>query len=220
MGASQSDHHKDIQDFHQLISTLRCPCISITKDHHQSSFVPESLLRDYFQDSYHAKRLLAALYPDVECPVNPERILKYSRVFSILLLIGKGHFIQNFVQHQELQDHKLPFDDQPRSFPTDTADARFFIMFYKRQWEFCPPEFEEGMDVHFRDEYVLPILEEKEIGKGGSGRVYKIVLHKDYNKLQSDGSRASVIVVVVPSISSSLIRTRIRELRTNRKPLL
>ena len=195
MGTSQSDHFMEIQDFHQWINRARVPGICNSQASFASYFVPKSVLREHFQHPYYAKKLLAALYPDVECRVDPEQILPYSKVFAILLLIGNGKYIQHFVQHDELQDHYLPFEHQPTSFPTATADPDFFKNFCQKQWQFCPPKFNDKMKKHFKADCVLPIVKEERIAEGASAKVYKICLHKEYNYLHREDINSSVIIV-------------------------
>lgn len=148
-------------------------------------FIPVSEIEAYFQDNRPVKKLLAALFPHDPPQVDPETIRKnYAKVFLILVLTGNGRFIVSFVRHDSLCDRYLPFTSRPARFPPSTANAGFFESFYHRQWEFCAPILQYGMNVQFDEkDLILPIIYKKKLGHGGSSIVHKIELHPAYNKL-------------------------------------
>lgn len=148
-------------------------------------FIPVSEIEAYFQDIRPVKKLLAALFPHDPPQVDPETIRKnYAKVFLILVLTGNGRFIVSFVRHDSLCDRYLPFTSRPARFPPSTANAGFFESFYHRQWEFCAPILQYGMNVQFDEkDLILPIIYKKKLGHGGSSIVHKIELHPAYNKL-------------------------------------
>lgn len=105
----------------------------------------------------------------------------YLQSFAILLCIGQGHLIRQFQKEDALQDQKLPHRTQPSDFPS--TDPGVFEEFQAKQWQFCAPTLKYGMDAHFKDDDILPILRREQIGEGGSAIVYKIVLDDEYNAL-------------------------------------
>lgn len=148
-------------------------------------FVPKSKVEAYFQDIVNVEKILATLYGTSELPVDPQEIKrKYAKVFCILLLCGRGCYIDSFVRHDNLSDGHLPFDRRPPSFPPSSSTApNFFEDFYDRQWGFCTPDFEENLYKTFEEKEILPITYKRELAGGGSATTYKITLHEEYNKL-------------------------------------
>jgi hypothetical protein len=148
-------------------------------------FMPFPRLETYLKEENRTRRLLEALFPNRDLPVEPEEIWRNCiRVFSILLLIGKGSFIQHFVQHNQLWDGKLPFSSRPRDFPLTTGDDRFFELFFQKQWQFCPYTFRHNeIHAHLDKECILPIVHKRRLGDGGSALTYQIKLHPHYDDL-------------------------------------
>jgi hypothetical protein len=87
--------------------------------------------REYFKKVYY-KRLLnifTALFRPEDPPHLAEEIVQNcTAVFCILLHIGKGKYIDRFVEHSSLGDLKLPLDPDapPARFPQSTTDSKFF----------------------------------------------------------------------------------------------
>ena len=163
------------------------------------SFVPYTNIEEYLSLNT-TTRLLQVLFPDEEQALLPDAksiIESYPKVFCILICIGMGRFITYFTKHA-LDDHKLPFESTPKSFPTVFGYSDSFGIFYDCQWEFCAPEMKCNMETHFdASGWVLPIISKEEIverGKAGSAATYKIVLHEAYDKLKmSRGSLAEAV---------------------------
>ena len=187
----QPDHDEDIQYFLHWLEEKRVlrTCSLGCTDY----FIPKSVVREYFEDPYKVRKLLAPFYPDGLQPDLVGRL--YFKAFSILLCIGKGHFIQHFAQHSDLHHKRIPFFSRPRSFPIDTRDEDFFAKFYKTQWQFCPPTFHDKMEMHYSDDEILPIVKEQKVGQGGSASVYRIVLHKAYDRLDVKSNVSTVITI-------------------------
>lgn len=90
------------------------------------AFLPVTRLQSYF-DRRQLSKLLGVLFKDDVPPDH--RILREndSKVFCILLYIGKREYIEHFMQHESLNDQRLPFDPQrPTHFPRDPNDQEFF----------------------------------------------------------------------------------------------
>lgn len=182
--SSQPEYHPDISDFiewvhaHSVLGTLGpSPLVN-------HPFMPHARLETYLKENGRTKKLLHALFPGRDPPIAPEEIWRHCiRVFAILLLIGKGTFIQHFLQHDQLWDSKLPFISD-RSFPLTTGDDSFFESFCRKQWHFCPYTFRRDViDAHLEKEYILPIVSKELLGDGGSASTYKIKLHPAYDLL-------------------------------------
>jgi hypothetical protein len=190
---AQPDHKPPLQKFHSWAKdafTMGCNS-SLELDR---PFIPTPKLQTHFQDLRHIQQLLEALFPDSELPVHPEEIQrKYSKVFAILLLIGRGKYIICFVQHDRLCDQYLPFRSRPTRFPTTSEHPDWFDSFCNRQWAFCTHFFLENMEKRFEPEEILPIIKIETLAEGTSAKTYKITLHESYNGLRSRDARSLVI---------------------------
>lgn len=149
-------------------------------------FMPLPRLEEHLKEGNTTKRLLRALFPNSEPQIEPEEVWRTCiRVFSILLLVGRGSYIPHFVHHDQLWDAKLPFFSQPRHFPPTAGDDAFFPSFFKQQWHFCPHIFRRSvMDAQIDKECILPIVGMEKLGGGGSALTYKIELHPAYDDLE------------------------------------
>lgn len=157
-------------------------------------FMPLSQLDKYLREGNRTKRLLQALFHPGQPPIEPEDVWQNCIiVFSILLLIGKGPFISEFIQHEELWDVKLPFSLRPSRFPPSPDGDRFFDSFFQQQWQFYPHTFRQNViNAQVENERVLPILDKQLLGEGSSAFIYKIKLHPDYDKLRNLGDSRRV----------------------------
>ncbi|KAL1622121.1 hypothetical protein SLS54_005186 [Diplodia seriata] len=132
------------------------------------------------------EKILSALSVDA-AHVHASRSLilnKYRKVFCILLSIGKGQFIENFIPHESLNDSKLPFQAQPADFPQSTESL--FEQFRDAQWMFNAAFFEPyRTHLCLSPQHILPILKIEDIkgGEGHSAVVRKVVLHEAHYQL-------------------------------------
>jgi hypothetical protein len=154
---------------------------------HKIPFMPLPQLESYLKENNRTKRLLRALFPNSDPPIEPEEVWRSCiRVFSILLLIGKGSFIRHFVQHDQLCDSKLPFSSPPPHFPSEAGDDGFFDAFSRRQWHFYPHTFRRNViDAQIEKESILPIVQKELLGDGGSALTYKIKIYPHYDDLMT-----------------------------------
>lgn len=182
----QSAVDPDILKFIGWVQTHSVPGILGADPDVKHAFMPLPQLENYLKAGNTTKRLLRALFPNSESPIEPEEVWRTCiRVFSILLLIGKGNFIAHFVQHDQLCDSKLPFFSRPPHFPPTANDDAFFASFFKSQWQFCPHTFQRGaIDVQIDKECILPIVDMKKLGDGGSALTYKVKLYPAYDNLE------------------------------------
>jgi hypothetical protein len=152
-----------------------------------SPFMPRPDLEAYLKAERRTEKLLRALFSGREHRVMSEALqLSYIRVFTILILIGKGTFIEHVVQHPNLRDNQLPFLEKPPHFPTDPNDSEFWNSFYKTQFAFCAHvlRYKEN-DTKLEDGVILPIVSKEVLAMGGSAAIYKIELHPYYDRLSS-----------------------------------
>jgi hypothetical protein len=107
------------------------------------------------------------------------------RVFAILVVLGgQEKEILRFIEHDNFQespiDHKLPFSesDLKTIIPSIAAD------FYEKQWEFAAPVFTREVEHRSLDIWsILPFVENKWIGRGSFGEIFKIALHQGHQNL-------------------------------------
>ena len=195
MVESQPDHNSDIQNFQQWARDARCVTSGgDTRDELTQSFIPNPKLESYLRVPRRVRSLLEALFPGNELPVEPEEVRKkYSKVFVILLLIGKGRYIENFVGRDSLCDQHLPFESKPSAFPIESTDPHFFKKFHDIQWELCAPYFDDATNKQFEPNEILPIIHKEKLAGGGNATIYKIKIHEAYNRLTlSDSSELAV----------------------------
>ena len=174
-----------IQDFTAWSQSPEVVCLEKCGDGFRADrpFIPYTILEAQFDRPHQIRRLLTALFPHKTLTELPDSGLvrfEYLRVFSILLCIGRGRSIFEFIQ-QRLLDKLLPFqntDVLARIKDPDIASA-----FFQRQWAFCAPVFGLNLDKHFSKDWVLPILRKEKLSGGYNASVYKILVHEAYNQL-------------------------------------
>lgn len=178
------EHQVDIQEFHQWVEKNQIKGIQGNVESSRCVLLPFSILKTCFTPRY-LRQLNEALLGTEGFNFNVKDILDdYCKVFCILLEIGKGEYIEYFLQHSSLCDQKLPFEPEsrPQNFPNDPNDPKFFVKFCEKQWLLCAPEFKKKSKSRYRKELILPIIESTYLSQGGSARVYKIKLHQCYDK--------------------------------------
>lgn len=195
---SQQDEHHAIQHFfHWREDNQRQGCAG-SGNPSESFFLPYAAAKIYLSERQRVQDLLEAVFPEEDYAQYPDITAiqeSYCNVFCILLCIGQARFINHFIRH-EIDDQHLPLKAKPDAFPQSSTP--FWDKFERRQWEFCAPIFKYNMDKEFdATGYVLPIIEKKELRKGGSGAsTYKIVLHESYDRLHPDHRKRSVSATI------------------------
>lgn len=161
-------------------------------------------LQTYLKAEKRITKLLAALQVESLHQSLIETLANhYIRVFTILTLIGKGRYIDYFVQYSSLRDSKLPFLKKPLYFPIDPIFPTFWESFYEQQFTLCPHSFGENEnDLKLEDPCILPIISKEVLAQGGSAFIYKIKLHHYYDELSP-----GVDISRVNSISSLLAKS-------------
>lgn len=154
-------------------------------------------LEAYLKAESRTSKLLRALYFERDHQVIVDTLEdRYIRVFTILTLIGKGRYVEHFIQHPNLRDNQLPFLEKPAHFPTDPNDRTFWDSFYEKQFAFCAHHFRYNENyTKLEDLFILPIVSKEALGQGGSAAIYKIKLHPYYDRLNlaADVSRVSIL---------------------------
>lgn len=164
------------QSWTQLFS-LRC------MNAHRRWFVPQRPLRqlmtkDFIRDILRVSGTKTHHLDETTDIIFKNRIM----IFSILILIRQPSTIATFIERDELQDRKLPFELRilEKEFPPACAQE-----FYEKQWEFTAPGFFRGTLIRALNEnVVLPFIKDEMIGEGSFGKVYEIKLHPDNQKLE------------------------------------
>ncbi|KAL6716241.1 hypothetical protein ACLMJK_005807 [Lecanora helva] len=178
-----SDDIEDFRSWENSDTSLRKGYAGI--DHtRENTYIPLTVIQEYFQRPSRMEILLNAVVQTGEAPQASFVQRKYLRPFAILLSIGHGHLISDFVQHDSLEDQKLPFDQRPANFPEENNHI-LWELFYQRQWTYCPRELNYEMSTGLHKDTILPFQIECEIGpgRGGSAYIYKIHVDNEYNQL-------------------------------------
>lgn len=193
---AEPDHHPVIRGFFDWVRRARAYAVLEPTGQERRAFVPIQKIQTYFaeRDRQRLNEILDAVFMPEDPPLYAENIIpKYVAVFSILLHINKARYIKDFTTYGPLSDAALPFDpvNPPPKFPTSSEDPNFFLRFCEEQWRFCSPTFQRHMlDERFEGKRILPITYKEWLGGGGSGTVYKIKVHKLYNELITDETKA------------------------------
>lgn len=210
--APQPDHNADpvIQEFHEWVPKHCKLGTNGPSPAPNSSFMPLPDLQAYLKAEKRTTRLLRALYSDCEHRHIIELLEEwYIRVFAILILIGKGRYIEHFVRHESLRDPQLPFLVKPSHFPVDPNYPSFWDLFYEKQFAFCPRYFRYyENNQQLEDRRILPIISKEVLDEGGSAAIYKIKLHPHYDQLNPVGEPSRVSAYLCDRLAASLAKKR------------
>ena len=181
----QPDHDTYIQDFFKWIKspdTFRIGCGGVVNEE-QRKYIPLEKLKERLTP-LRVEGLLAALFENEErsAPNVDFVISHYLRPFAILLCIGQGSMIYQFVKYESLADARLPFSREPSKFPSSTQ-CDIWAAFRQEQWMFCAQTLRFNTSFHIEPDCVLPILHKEQIDEGGSSITYKIIVDRDYDEL-------------------------------------
>ena len=156
-------------------------------DEEERIYIPLEKLREKLTRR-RVEGLLAALfeYEERSAPNVDVIIRHYLRPFAILLCIGEGSMIYDFVKYENLQDARLPFSEKPSDFPSSTR-CDLWAAFRQKQWKFSVQTLEFNTRFHIEADVILPINRKKKIAESGSSITYKIMVDRDYDKLVPRG---------------------------------
>jgi len=189
----QSDEERPLQAFHQFLSGSLIKPIKTDNPvtSKKEEFVPFEQIKDWFNEEDHLIDVLSAVFPGEDpIPVDGDVVQdSYLKTFCILLSIGAARYIRHFSEHSGLSDLRLPYhhDSKPPNFPIAPSRPKLWDDFCEKQWVFCAAEMKYRLNDSLEPDRILPIVERKVLGQGGSAVISKIVLHKSFNKLR-DGS--------------------------------
>lgn len=166
------------------------------KGNETDTYLPDSVQADYFTLE-RVKQTLQQLYSDRGpgwLPAQPSAVYhNCKRILAVLLYIGRGDRIEYFVHRPELYDEKLPFFNRPHSFPDSTVNP-FFEKFQRAQWKFCAPKIDDSRRVDWDSRVILPFVRIGEpLGKGHSGKAYKIKVHPAHDQLKRGTAAKSTV---------------------------
>ena len=186
---SQPDHDTYIQEFlkwSESPGSCRKGCGGMV-DEEERIYIPLEKLKERLTRR-RVEGLLAALfeYEERSAPNVDVIIRHYLRPFAILLCIGEGSMIYDFVKYENLQDARLPFSEKPSDFPSSTR-CDLWAVFRRKQWKFSVQTLEFNTRFHIEADVILPINRKKKIAESGSSITYKIMVDRDYDKLVPRG---------------------------------
>ena len=162
-------------------------------------FIPLPDLEAYLKAENRTGKLLRSLSIERHHVIVDILEKWYIRVFTILILIGKGRYIEYSVQHHNLRDIHLPFLEKPAHFPTDPNDPTFWDSFYEKQFAFCAHCFRYNENyIKLEGLCILPIVSKEVLGQGGSAAIHKIKLHPYYDQLNLPVEVSNVSILVSP----------------------
>lgn len=153
-------------------------------------FLPHDLLSAHLESNECKvlNTLLSAFYQGQAVPINAKEVVSaYSRIFCILIWIGKIESLPAFMGCDDLNDQHLPFklNDRPCQFPFHPTVPTFFEDFCHAQWRFCPPTIDANCNRRLEKDYVLPFTKKEQIAKGASATISTIEIYPLYNALPS-----------------------------------
>jgi hypothetical protein len=158
-------------------------------------FVPEKLLYALFSKA----AILSCLndipqIEDYDRPIMAQTILENARkILAILIFIGREGEIVKFL-YREIYDTSLPLSVGTIK---SVSNRDFAAMFSEVQWEYIAPVFRRGgshREIQPREDntqnFILPFLEEEEIGSGAFGTVFKVSLSPYHQALLEESGES------------------------------
>jgi hypothetical protein len=193
-------------------------------------FVPEAALHRLMTEKSIASTLKRLEIEKYYIPRLVKDIMGQAwKVFAILLVIRKGEAILTMFKHDSLQnsslDGKLPYTiDTLEKIFKQSSGKMTAAKFFKEQWDFAIPYFSRSiLPRDLENDIILPIMDQKFIGKGSFGMVWGIDIHSDSHMLGKsthkvlDGS--SPTTRVITGDCSSFRRCLIRMKTKTTKPI-
>ena len=131
----------------------------------------------------HVRRVLVSVgIEKYRLDETAKRILADGRkIFGILVLIDQPALVATFIHKDELQDHRLPFDETILGEISNLEIKEFM----ERQGEFLTPTFTVGTFTRFtNDTAALPFTKDSEIGRGHHANVFEIAIDPEHQILE------------------------------------
>lgn len=180
-----------------------------------NKYIPRSVLTQYFALSgVSLDRLLREnLEKDEHVPQTETILQQYLAVFSVLLSIGKGKYLNRCIERR-YNDERLPLLDKPRHFPT-SDNGPFFDAFFDAQWKFCPATLTKNLiNFQIEPEQILPLKRREKIMSSASSVIYLVEVDEEYDFLienrssLDDGSGIVKVRTISPvTLASSVLTT-------------
>lgn len=194
----QADHEGPVQDaLAQMESMIIVPesCGAPTHEANYPGFIPTSDLQAEFTKPRKIEDLLNALIKSTFLSRQLADNIRthYLRPFMILICAGHGGMIRHFVEHQSLEDNKLPFQGRPPDFPASSGSNSIWQKFNEHQWKFCAINlrFNKGFK-QLSEHDILPIIRKTSIAGGASAATSRIEVHPDYDQLRDGRLRSNL----------------------------
>lgn len=191
---------REVQDVLRLIEAESISSHDITKRaseqgqavNSRPKFIPSGRIERYFVQPENNFRtvneLLKVIFGPNQYNVSPKDLAENcSRVFCILILLGRPKLIGHFVDEESLWDNNLPFtgDSPPYRFPSDPNHTDLFTKFKEEQWRFCALKLQGRSTVNVHKHRVLPFTDSENIGGGGTAFVHRVEIHPNHDGLVS-----------------------------------
>ncbi|KAK2749515.1 hypothetical protein FQN55_003212 [Onygenales sp. PD_40] len=158
----------------------------VSIDGKSEKYLPYSKLKAYLSEKPNLHNLLSEIFHNHQKRRYAREAIQrgYYKCFAILLYLKEPQYFKHFTEHEEYHDDKLPCYHPAPWFPVDPSGNISFEKFSDCQWKFCVPAL-DYREYTVRQEKILPfkILGSIPGGEGGSGRLYKIQVDSEYDKL-------------------------------------
>ena len=191
MDKQSASHHPAIQQLMKWVESTGvlgvCGIGGATKE---MNFVSHRALDDYFDQEDVLEDLLRAHFTDEDHLFEPSEVRqikrRYAKIFCLLIIIGKGEFINHFIEY-DISDQQLPLSKhKPVGFPADSSGSHFFETFLQHQWQFSVPELNVMYGRRFDpSEWILPIRRVALLGEGVSADIHLVEVHSCYDQLET-----------------------------------
>lgn len=187
---AEPDHQTALEEFFQWETKSRVEIVDDATADERAYFVPLDSLKSYFkaEESKTLTRIISEVFDATDFPpIDPEDILRsHTAVFCILLHLGRGQCVEDFISYEELSDSRLPFDPKhpPAEFSFDDEGPNFLQQFCEKQWMYCVATFDRHMlHKHFGRQRLLPITCKEPLRHEGIAERSVIELYGPHNKL-------------------------------------
>lgn len=154
-------------------------------------FVPEVALFEVMEKPRVKACLECLKVPLHELDILTDEVMRGARkCFAILLLMGKGAVIKDFITHDGLlnssPDDRLPFNSETLKNYFKVPETNPLVLeFMEKQWYFATPALGRYLlSRELSPDAILPYLYEEEAGNSSMGRVLKVTLHPKSHRLQ------------------------------------
>lgn len=178
-----NEHVSEVSKYLSLLNDTKNTFQGLSKSV-GNKYIPRSVLTQYFTlGGGSLDGLLRENLEEGEHIPQTETILQqYLAVFSILLSIGKGKYLNRCIERR-YNDERLPLLDKPRHFPT-CDNGSFFDTFFDAQWRFCPATLTKNLiNLQIEPEQILPLKRRDRVMSNASSVTYLVEVHEEYDFL-------------------------------------